>query len=87
MPLPQREGEEVTLTEQAKASPYGRELYEQVSDEHLDLFISWIRGDVATRQVSDVLDSSGNTPAVYKMAVGIRQAIKAGRVKIERVKK
>jgi len=73
----------MTLTEQAKASPYGRQPYQQATDEQLDMCIAWANGEIATRQVSDVLDREP-TPTVYWVANAIRQAAKAGRITITR---
>ena len=73
----------MTLTEQAKRSLCGKQHAEQITDEQLDLCLAWVRREVATRQVSDVLNREP-TPTLYWVANVLRHSVAAGKITITR---
>jgi hypothetical protein len=74
----------LSLLEQAKAVniQLGRKPREFNHDE-IELALGWLSDEVTISQVSSVLGSKSHGAALYRMAVALREAYRAGILKIK----
>jgi hypothetical protein len=73
----------MTLVERAMARP--RKQHVPITDEHIDLALAWLRGDVTVTQAGAVLFPAEVKPGsrvLYRLAICLREAHRLGQLQV-----
>lgn len=74
-----------TLLEKAKKIQPYNSLLKEITDEHIELAIAWLKSEITNGQVASVLgiNKSQGSTILYKLALMLRQAYKNGKLVIK----
>ena len=74
-----------TLLEQAKAVELNRTGTLDITNEHIELALAWLIGEISTRQCQSALSGKRDYKSVnrlYTIALALRKAYELGRVQV-----
>lgn len=73
-----------TLLEKAKKLPIRKNKKVNLSEEHLELGLAWMKNEIGLAQINRVLNknnTSGNT--LYSIATWLKESYRQGKIKIK----
>lgn len=73
----------MTLLDRAKKTPEQKKPAAATPPELIELAVAWFKSDISDNQLTAALQVLAVSPARYRMATVLRNAIRDGRVRVE----